>query len=580
MTLFTRLARYFWPYRLRLIVAVCCGAVVAGTNGLYAWLVDPVMQGIFINRDRMLLTVIPVFILAVAVAKGLFSYGKDYLMNYVGGRVVTDLRQELFGQFMVLPLRYHDANASGRLISRISNDVSLMANAVAGVFKDLVQHGLTFVTMIGILFYQNWKLALLSVVVVPLSLQTMVRMGKRLRNLAIRGQERAGDMTSVLQETLVGIREVKAFGREAYEGERFLTSNRAQLRANMKAVQVSSLVSSYLEAIGGLGIAGIIWYGGTLVIDGSMTPGAFFSFLTALAMAHAPVKRLAGVNNIIQQALSAAERVFELLDLETERTLDRGGVAIGPIVRSLEFRRVTFRYGGSDQPAIRDVDLTIAAGEVVALVGSSGSGKTTLVSLVPRFYDPTEGAILIDGRDTREATLASLRAQIGIVSQATVLFDESVRNNIAYGRLDATKDEVIAAAKAAYAHDFIERLPAGYDTLIGENGVKLSGGERQRLAIARAILRNPPLLILDEATSSLDSESERIVQLALSNLMKNRTTLVIAHRLSTIQRADRIVVLDRGRIVETGRHEELLRAGGPYQRLHAMQFAASMTGEE
>jgi subfamily B ATP-binding cassette protein MsbA len=579
MKLFLRLARYFWPYRFRLGAALLCAAVVAGTSGMYAWLVDPVLQGIFINKDRMLLTVIPLTILAVALAKGVFSYGQNYLMNYVGSRVVTDLRQELFGQFMVLPLRFHDANASGRLISRISNDVSLMANAVAGVMKDVFQQGLTFVAMLGILFYQNWKLALLSIVVIPLSAHTMIRMGTRLRGLATRGQERAGDMTSVLQETLVGIREVKAFGREGYEGERFLASNRAHLSANMKAVQVSSLVSSYMEAIGGLGIAAIIWYGGTLVIEGSMTPGAFFSFLTAMAMAYSPIRRLAGANNTIQQALSGAQRVFDVLDLETERTLDRGGTVIGPISRSLEFRHVTFRYDESEQPALRDVNLAVAAGEVVAVVGSSGSGKTTLVSLVPRFYEPTEGAVLIDGLDIREATLASLRAQIGIVSQATVLFDESVRNNIAYGRQGATAEQVVAAAKAAYAHDFIERLPEGYDTLIGENGVKLSGGERQRLAIARAILRDPPLLILDEATSSLDSESERIVQLALANLMQHRTTLVIAHRLSTVQRADRIVVLDRGRIVETGRHEELLRAGGLYQRLHAMQFAASVVEE-
>lgn len=579
MKLFLRLARYFWPYRFRLGAALLCAAVVAGTSGMYAWLVDPVLQGIFINKDRMLLTVIPLTILAVALAKGVFSYGQNYLMNYVGSRVVTDLRQELFGQFMVLPLRFHDANASGRLISRISNDVSLMANAVAGVMKDVFQQGLTFVAMLGILFYQNWKLALLSIVVIPLSAHTMIRMGTRLRGLATRGQERAGDMTSVLQETLVGIREVKAFGREGYEGERFLASNRAHLSANMKAVQVSSLVSSYMEAIGGLGIAAIIWYGGTLVIEGSMTPGSFFSFLTAMAMAYSPIRRLAGANNTIQQALSGAQRVFDVLDLETERTLDRGGTVIGPISRSLEFRHVTFRYDESEQPALRDVNLAVAAGEVVAVVGSSGSGKTTLVSLVPRFYEPTEGAVLIDGLDIREATLASLRAQIGIVSQATVLFDESVRNNIAYGRQGATAEQVVAAAKAAYAHDFIERLPEGYDTLIGENGVKLSGGERQRLAIARAILRDPPLLILDEATSSLDSESERIVQLALANLMQHRTTLVIAHRLSTVQRADRIVVLDRGRIVETGRHEELLRAGGLYQRLHAMQFAASVVEE-
>ncbi|MEK6617659.1 MAG: ATP-binding cassette domain-containing protein, partial [Nitrospirota bacterium] len=327
-----------------------------------------------------------------------------------------------------------------------------------------------------------------------------------------------------------------------------------------------------MEVIGVLRVAGIVWYCGYLVVHGTMTPGAFFSFLVAMVMAYTPIRRLAGANNTIQQALSAAERVFQVLDLEDEQDRDGGRKELSPLARSLEFRGVTFRYEGSDASALRGIDLSVQAGEVLALVGSSGSGKTTLASLVPRFYDPTEGAILIDGQDIRHCTLRSLRKQIGIVSQDTVLFDETVKNNIAYGRAEATEDEVVEAAKLAYAHEFIERLPDGYNTVIGENGVKLSGGERQRLAIARAILRDPPILILDEATSSLDSESERIVQLAFSNLMKNRTTLVIAHRLSTVQSADRIVVLDQGRIVDSGTHEELLQRAGLYKRLHAMQF--------
>ncbi|WP_447973297.1 lipid A export permease/ATP-binding protein MsbA [Nitrospira sp. Kam-Ns4a] len=580
MTLFLRLIRCFWPHRVRLAAAFVCSAAVAALTGAYAWMVRPVLDGIFISKDQALLTVLPLAILSVAVLKGAFSYGQNYLMNYVGNRVVTDIRQALFVQLMRLPIRFHDTNASGRLLARVFNDVSVMANAVGGVLKDVFQQGLTFLAMVAVIFYQNWKLAAVSAIVVPLSAHTMLRMGKRLRALATRGQERAGDMASVLQETLVGIREVKAFGREEFESKRFLDNNRAFLRANMKAVQISSLTSTYMEVIGVTGVAVIVWYGGYLVIQGTMTPGAFFSFLTAMFMAYAPIRKLSGANNTIQQALAAAERVFSVLDLENEQAMDRGTVELAPISRSLEFRRVTFRYDGAEHPALFDVNLAIKAGEIVALVGSSGSGKTSLVSLVPRFYEPTEGAILIDGRDIREVTLRSLRGQIGIVSQATVLFDESVRNNIAYGRAGATDEEVVAAAKAAYAHDFIMRLPDGYDTLIGENGVKLSGGERQRLAIARALLRDPPILILDEATSALDSESERVVQLALANLMRNRTTLVIAHRLSTVQRADRIVVLDRGRIVEVGSHEELLRLGGLYKRLHAIQFAESVTGDE
>jgi subfamily B ATP-binding cassette protein MsbA len=381
-----------------------------------------------------------------------------------------------------------------------------------------------------------------------------------------------GDMASTLQETLAGIRIVKAFGREEAEGKHFRHSNEAFLRMTMKAIQVSSLGNSHMEVIGVVGVAAIIWYGGYLVIQSAMTPGAFFSFLTAMFMAYTPIRRLSSANNTVQQALSAAERVFDVLDLENEQSRDRGLKEMLPMSRSLEFQGVTFQYESSEAPALMGVDLTVSAGEVVALVGSSGSGKTTLVSLVPRFYEPSGGSLVIDGHDIRDYTLQSLRRQIGIVSQSTVLFDETIKYNIAYGRMDAPEQEVIEAATAAYAHDFIQRLPNGYDTLIGENGVKLSGGERQRLAIARAILRDAPILILDEATSALDSESERIVQLALTNLMKNRTTLVIAHRLSTIYNADRIVVLDRGRIVEIGSHQELLKRDGQYKRLHAMQF--------
>jgi subfamily B ATP-binding cassette protein MsbA len=567
-------------YRARLGAAFVCSALVAGMTGAYAWLVRPVLDDIFIKKDEWMLMVLPIAIIVVAGLKGLFNYGQNYLMNYVGNQAVADVRQELFFQFMRLPVRFHDANTTGRLMSRIANDVSLMANAVAGVLKDLFQQGLTFLAMLGVIFYQNWKLAAASAVVIPLSTYTMVRMGQRLRKLATSGQEKVADMNSLLQETLAGIRVVKAFGREEAEAGRFRDSNKAYLRTLMKSIQVSSLAASHMEVIGVVGVAAIIWYGGYLVIHGTMTPGAFFSFLTAMFMAYTPIRRLSGANNTIQQALAAAERVFEVMDLQTEQALDRGRKELLPVSRSLEFRNVTFQYEGSERPALADVTLTVEAGTVLALVGSSGSGKTTLVSLVPRFYDPTEGAVLIDGQDIRGYRLASLRRQIGIVSQETVLFDESVRNNIAYGRAGATDDEVIGAAKQAYAHDFIQRLPDGYATLIGENGVKLSGGERQRLAIARALLRDPPILILDEATSSLDSESERIVQLALANLMKHRTTLVIAHRLSTVQNADRIVVLDRGRVVETGTHTELLQRGGLYQRLHAIQFAETTMSAE
>jgi subfamily B ATP-binding cassette protein MsbA len=567
-----RLVRYLKPYRIRLGAAFACSGLVAAFSGAYAWLVKPVLDEIFINKNESLLLILPLALFTVAVLKSVFNYGQNYLMNYVGNQVITDIRQQLFGKLIRLPVSYHDANTSGRLVSRVVSDVTLMANAVAGVLKDIFQQGLTFLAMMGVIFYQNWQLGGLSVIVIPLAVFTMVRMGKRLRALAASGQERMGDMASTLQESLSGIRMVKAYGREEAEAARFQRSNRSFLSTTMKAIQVSSLGSSHMEVIGVVGVAAIIWYGGFLVINGSMTPGEFFSFLTAMFMAYAPIRKLSGSNNQIQQALAAAERVFSVLDLKTEQDAEKGQLELPRIAQSVTFDDVTFHYESQSVPALNDINLTIRAGEMVALVGSSGSGKTTLVNLIPRFYEPTAGRILIDGVDIQSYTLRSLRSQIGMVSQDVVLFDDSIRNNIAFGREDATDEDIINAARLAYAHDFVERFPDRYQTVVGEKGVKLSGGERQRLAIARAILRDPPLLILDEATSALDTESERVVQLALANLMKNRTTVVIAHRLSTIQQADRIMVLAGGSIVEEGTHDELLRRGGQYQRLHAMQF--------
>ncbi len=572
MQLYLRLLQFLRLYWGRLVAAAICSGLVAAFTGAYAWLVRPAIDEVFINRNETWLILLPVVLMAVSALKGVASYGQTYLMVYVGTRVVTDIRQQLFGHLMRLPISFHLKNPSSRMMSRVINDVNWIQNAVSGVLKDLFQQSLTFLVLLGVVFYQNWRLTLLSIVVIPLSVYPMVRFGARLRRLATTGQERTADMSTALQETLTGIRIVKGFTREAAEDRRFARVNEAYFRTWMKSTQVSAFTSPVLETVGVLGVAGIIWYGGWQVMHGTMTSGTFFSFLTAVFLMYNPVKRLASANNSIQQALSAAERVFAVLDVPTEAAQDTGVRNLDGVRSAIELRDVSFQYEGVETWALQGISLTVKAGEVLALVGSSGAGKTTLVNLIPRFYDPTKGAILIDGVDLREIRLAALRRQIGIVSQETLLFDDTVRNNIAYGRDDVTDDAIIEAARAAFAHDFIVRMPNGYDTLIGENGVKLSGGERQRLAIARALLRNPPILILDEATSSLDTESERMVQMALANLMKGRTTFVIAHRLSTVQRASRIVVLAGGRIVEIGRHEDLLARAGTYQRLYQMQF--------
>lgn len=572
MRLYRRLLDYIRPYWGRLIAAAICSGAVAALTGGYAWLVRPALDEIFINKNVTWLVWLPVALMCVSILKGLCGYGQSYLMIFVGSRVVTDIRQQLFGHLMRLPVGFHLKNPSSRMLSRVINDVNWIQNAVSGVLKDLFQQSLTFLVLLGVILYQNWRLALFAIIVIPLSAYPMVRFGNQLRKIATTGQERTADMSTALQETLTGIRIVKGFTREDAEGERFAKYNEAYFHTNMKSTQVSSITSPVLEAVGIIGIAGIIWYGGSQVIQGAMTPGTFFSFLTAVFLMYTPIKRVASANNTIQQALAAADRVFNVLDVATEAARDTGTRELDSVRSTIELRNVSFRYEGIEAWALRDISVTVKTGEVLALVGSSGAGKTTLVNLIPRFYDPTEGAILIDGVDLREIRLPAIRRQIGIVSQETLLFDDTVGNNIAYGKDDATTEAITDAARAAYAHEFIMRLPNGYDTLIGENGVKLSGGERQRLAIARALLRNPPILILDEATSSLDTESERMVQMALANLMKGRTTFVIAHRLSTVQRADRIAVLAGGRLVEIGRHEELLAKAGVYHRLHQMQF--------
>lgn len=569
---FFRIISYLRGYRARLVAACVCAAGVAGLTATYAWLMQPVLDDLFIAKDRTLLLVLPLLVLGVAILRGLFSYGQAYLMSYVGHHLVANMRQQLYGHFLRLPVPFHHSHTSGRLLARVVNDVNEMGNAIPTVVKDLFQQGLTFIAMLGLAFYQNWKFATIVILVFPISGYVIFQIGKRIRKLSTKGQESMGDMASVVSEALKGIRIVKAYGAEDTEQYRFSQSNETFMRANIKSAQVSALSSPFLEIIGIGGIAVIIWYGGFLVIEGQMKPGELFSFLMALGLASQPIRKLAGANASIQRALAAGHRVFDMLDRQNEYELDRGNIMLPKAAHALEFRNVHFRYEESEQPALININVSIQAGEVVALVGRSGSGKTTFVNLVARFYHPSEGMITIDGQDIQQIALGSLRSQMAMVSQDTVLFDETIRNNIAYSRTDASDNEVVEASKAAHAWEFIEQLPDGLDTVIGENGVKLSGGQRQRLAIARAILRDPPLLILDEATSSLDTESERLVQAALKRLMKNRTTLVIAHRLSTVQHANRIMVLNEGQILEMGTHAELLKKNGAYTRLYQTQF--------
>jgi subfamily B ATP-binding cassette protein MsbA len=565
-----RLLALVRPYWFRLAVAMVCMAVVAGTTALMAFLVKPVLDDIFFQRNLATLKLLPPFIVLLYIVKGGFGYGQSYLMSFVGQKIVANLREHLYSHLQKLSLSYFDRTPTGLLMSRIMNDVNqiqgAVSSAVTGILKDLF----TILGLIGVIFYRDWQLAALAMLVLPVAVLPIVKFGRKLRRISTQSQKTMAEISIHLHETLSGNRIVKAFGTEEQEIRRFQDRNRTYFQLTMKDVSVKSMSSPIMEFLGGIGIAAIIWYGGYNVIRGTSTPGTFFSFLTALLMLYEPIKHLSGVNNTIQQGMAAAVRVFEVLDLEPD-IRDRPDARVLPGVReSLTFERVSFRYDRAW--VLRDINLEIRAGEVLAIVGTSGGGKTTLVNLVPRFYEVTEGEIRIDGRPVRDLTLASLRGQIGIVTQQTILFNDTVWNNIRYGSPNRGEDEVRQAARAAYAEDFIERLPEKMATIIGEQGVRLSGGERQRISIARALLKDAPLLILDEATSSLDSDSEAEVQRALENLMRGRTTLVIAHRFSTIRNADRILVMSGGRIVEQGKHEELWELNGEYRRLYEIQF--------
>lgn len=569
-SVYMRVLTFVSPYWRKLLIAMICMAGVSAITAALALLTKNVLDDVFINRDTFMLKVIPLVIIGLGIVKGGFNFAQGYFMNYVGQRVVADIRERLYTHLQTLSLSFFDRTPTGVLMARITNDVAsvqgAVSNAVTGMVKDLF----TAIGLIGVIFYRDWQMAFLAILVFPLAAFPFVRFGRKLRKISKRTLETMAYISTFLQETIFGHRIVKAFNMEDYESRRFAKANDQYFRYLMKRVKVRALSTPVMECLAYLGIGSFILFGGYSVIKGRITVGDFFSFMTALALLYDPLRGLSKVNLTIQEGVAAAQRVFEVLDLEAEVTDAPDAKPLLGFSREIEYGDVSFRY--DDEMILKHIHFRLRCGEKVALVGSSGAGKTTLVNLLPRFYDVTEGKILIDGVDIRRVSLKSLRDQIGVVTQQTLLFNDTVRSNIAYGRPDVPEEELIRTAKMANAHDFIMKLPQGYNTIIGEQGVRLSGGQRQRISIARALLKNAPILILDEATSSLDTESEREVQRALDKLMERRTVLVIAHRLSTVRNVDKILVLSEGELVEEGTHEDLMTGGGEYRKLYELQF--------
>jgi subfamily B ATP-binding cassette protein MsbA len=572
MKVYKKLLKLVKPYWFKLLIAMICMVMLGFSTSSLAFLVKPVFDDIFNEKNITMLKLMPLAIIGIFVLKGICFYYQFYLMGYIGQKIITDLRNKLYEHIQSLSLSFFNKTPTGVIMSRIINDVSLIQGAVSNAVASVLRDSFAIVGLTFVAFYRDWKLALIAILIFPLAVVSIVKFGKKLRRVSTQSQSTMGDLSTLLYETISGNRIVKAFGMEDYENERFSKENDRLFHITMKSYMVRSLSTPVMEILASIGIATVIWYGGYSVIIGGKTPGSFFSFMAAVFMLYDPVKKIISVNNVIQEGIAASIRVFSLLDMEPEIKDSPHAKPLPLVNDSIEFRNVSFKYSNENEYVLKNINFKVKKGEVVAFVGESGSGKTTLINLIPRFYDVTEGEVLIDGINIKDVTVESLRAQIGMVTQEIVLFNDTVKNNIAYGDINKSYEEIVEAAKAAYAHHFIINLPNGYDTVIGEKGVMLSGGERQRIAIARAILKNAPILILDEATSSLDSGSELEVQKALDNLMEGRTTFVIAHRLSTVRRADRIFVLLNGRIIEEGRHEDLMKFKGEYRRLYDMQF--------
>ena len=567
----SRLLQYVKPYKSWLVISMVCMVIVASMAGAQAYLVKPLLDEIFFNKNGTMLKLVPLVIMGVFLVKGLFSYSYNYLLQKVGQSIIRDLRNLLYSHIQSLPLSFFQKKPTGELISRILSDVTLIQGAVSNVLVGILKDTCQVIFLIGVIFYQDWRMASIAMISLPLVIYPIVNFGRRHRRLSRGSQQTTAQVSNILYETITGNRIVKAFSMEKYEVGRFAKTLDELFAIVMRNTRIGAISSPLMEVLGGVGISLVVWYGGSQVLADKSTPGTFFSFLTALIMIYQPIKGVSAINNSLQQGIAAAERVFDVLDIQSEVAEKKDAIELPLIKDAIEFTNARFQYD-EDTEVLKGINLKVKAGEVLAVVGTSGGGKSTLVNLIPRFYDVFSGSLTIDGTDIRDVTFKSLRDQVGVVTQQTILFNDTVRNNIAYGSLDASEEQIKDAARAAHALGFIQNMPKGFDTVIGESGARLSGGERQRISIARAILKNAPILILDEATSSLDTESEHEVQQAIENLVQSRTTFVIAHRLSTIRNADRIIVIQDGTIVEEGTHDTLLPLGGVYTMLHDMQF--------
>ena len=571
MTLYLRILSYIKPYMHRLIFAMFCTIMAAAGNLYIPWIIKDMIDEVLADKNGTMLNWIAASIIAIFVVRGLFWYGQNYLMSYVGQSVIIDIRAAVFKKLQRLSVSFYDKNKTGTIMSYVTNDVNALQSAMVENTIEMITEGFILIGSVVAMIYLDWRLTLFTVCTFPVVLWFMEFFGKKIRKTGGRIQECTADITSVLQESVASARVIKSFVREDYEVDRFDVENRANFRANMKNAQLMATLTPVVELVAAIGVTMIIWYGGNNVINGTITAGSLVAFLTYAVNISNPIKRLTRVIGNIQKALAAAQRVFMIIDMPEEIAESRDAKQLPEVSGKVEFQNVSFAYDDKGN-VITDLSFSVKPGEVIAIVGPSGAGKSTIANLLPRFYDVNKGDIKIDGHSVREVTLDSLREQVGIVPQETMLFNGSVYNNILYGRLDATKEEIEAAAKAANAHDFIMQLTDGYETKLGDRGVNLSGGQRQRIAIARAILKNPRILILDEATSALDTESERVVQEALDRLMVGRTSFVIAHRLSTVKNADKILVLEKGNLVESGTHYELLALDGLYAHLSKIQY--------